>query len=127
MTAFFNRSPQKLTRRALRNDLPKAEALLWAQLRCKQVAGVRFHRQSNIGSYIVDFYCPPVRLAIEVDGDSHSQPGAELADRRRQRFIEGLGIRVMRVSNTAVYENLDAVVEGIAAVVGGQRDGGNLP
>jgi very-short-patch-repair endonuclease len=60
-------------------------------------------------------------LAIEVDGDSHFQPGARQADERRQEFIEGLGIHVVRVTNTAVYEDLDGVVDAR----GGGR--GNLP
>ena len=117
MTRVFNRLSEKPKRRFLRNDMPKAELVLWAHLRGKRVAGAKFRRQYSVGSYIVDFYCPGARLAIEVDGDSHFQPGAQRADQRRQAFIESFGIRVLRFTNTAVLENLDEVVDAIEAAV----------
>ena len=123
MTLLFNRLSEKAKRRALRKDMPKAEVLLWAQLRSKQVAGVRFHRQSSIGPYVVDFYAPAARLAIEIDGDSHLQPGAQQADQRRQALIETLGVRVVRFSNTAVYEDMEGVVAAIEALVVLRRRG----
>jgi very-short-patch-repair endonuclease len=98
--------------------MPKAEVLLWSVLRGKQVAGRKFRRQYGIGAYIIDFYCPSARLAIEVDGDSHVQAEVGEYDRRRQAFIESLGIRVVRVTNLAVYENLEAVVSAISLALG---------
>jgi very-short-patch-repair endonuclease len=61
----------------------------------------------------LDFYCPKLKLAIEVDGPSHDGPEAEAYDRFRQRDIESLGIQFLRFPNAEVYRELDAVVEAI--------------
>lgn len=66
---------------------------------------------------MIDFYCPALRLAIEVDGYSHFQEGAEEYDKRRQRFIEQFNIHFLRFTNTDVYENLDGVIEEIIYIV----------
>jgi len=71
--------------------MPKPEALLWARLKSKEL-GYKFRRQYSIGSFIVDFYCPELKLAIEVDGDSHFTDDAEEADRVRENEIESYGI-----------------------------------
>ncbi len=80
MGRIFNRKSQTGRRRHLRKEAPKAERLLWWRLRGRQVHGLKFRRQYGIGRYVVDFYCVEARLAIEVDGESHFDPLAELHD-----------------------------------------------
>lgn len=75
--------------------------------------GLKFIRQYGVGSYVIDFYCPKLKLAIEIDGDSHFQERAEEYDKKRQKFIEQFGIKFLRVTNTDIYENLDGVTEEI--------------
>jgi len=86
-------------------------------LRGSQLLWYKFRRQYSIGSYVVDFYCPAVKLAIELDGESHNRRGARRSDRSRDAFIESFGIRVVRILNTEVYENLEGVWDGIARIV----------
>jgi len=62
---------------------------------------------------VVDFYCPALKLAIEIDGDSHFQPGEQAKDRRRERHIESFGIQFLRFRNNEVRENLVGVLEAI--------------
>lgn len=97
----------------MRNNMPQAEQILWSYLRCKQLEGCKFRRQYGVGKYVVDFYCPKLKLAIEVDGDSHFYPGAQEYDQKRQKYIESFGIRFLRCTNTDVYENIDGVLEEI--------------
>ena len=85
MTQIFNRQSEKETRQALRISLPTAELILWSKLKNRQICGRRFRRQFSIGRYVVDFYCPELKLAIEVDGYSHYQPGEQERDETRQR------------------------------------------
>ena len=66
--------------------------------------------------YIVDFYCPKLKLAIEVDGYTHFSEAAQKYDKRRQRYIESFGIRFLRFTNTEVYENVEGVVQTIEEV-----------
>ena len=113
MTQIYNRAAQKKTRRRLRKDAPKAQRLLWSKLRSGQVDGLKFRRQYSVGGYILDFYCPRAKLAIEVDGESHFEKTAEYKDAKRQAFIESFGIRFLRFTNQDVYDRLENVVEDI--------------
>lgn len=103
----------KLTARAreLRNNSTLSEILLWRALNGKQVRGFDFHRQKPIDKYIVDFYCPDLLLAIEIDGFSHL--GKELYDDYRQRRLESLGVHFLRFPDSDVKTNLDGVVAAI--------------
>ena len=114
MTKIFNHKHEKKKRRDLRNNFSEAERRLWLRLRNRQVLRCKFRRQYGIGRYVLDFYCPQLKLAIEVDGDSHYQPGVADYDHSRQRHIEALGIRFLRFTNTEVYKQIDEVVERIA-------------
>ena len=93
--------------------MPPAEVILWSKLRSKGLNGCKFRRQYSIGSYIVDFYCPQIKLVIEVDGDSHFVDGADSYDRNRQAIIESLGISFLRFTNRDVYERLEGVINTI--------------
>src|SRR5688500_7623038 len=88
MTHIFNRRSEKGTRQSLRNSLPPVELILWSKLKNRQICAQKFRRQFSVGPYVVDFYCPALKLAIEIDGDSHFQPGEQEKDSTRQRFIE---------------------------------------
>ncbi|WP_238178368.1 endonuclease domain-containing protein [Calothrix sp. 336/3] len=104
-------------RRTLRNNLTPAETKIWAKLRGRQVENCKFRRQYSIGAFVVDFYLPELKLAIEIDGESHIQPRAMEYDQERQLFLEAKGIRVMRFTNEQVYQKLDGVVEAIAQTI----------
>ena len=70
--------------------MTEAEILVWSKLRAKQMCGHKFRRQYSVGVYSLDFYCPSLKLAIEIDGDTHFQAGARKYDLTRQEFIERL-------------------------------------
>ena len=116
MRKIFNNRAETSKRQQLRSEMPVAERLLWKQLR-NEALGVKFRRQVSIEKYVVDFYCPSLHLAIEVDGESHADEVAREYDEVRQREIESLGVRFIRVSNEDVYRNALDVAEGIALVV----------
>jgi very-short-patch-repair endonuclease len=65
----------------------------------------------------LDFYCPEIRLAVELDGDSHFTDEAKARDLERQRWIESFGIRFLRFINVDVYDNLDGVLQVIATAI----------
>ena len=97
--------------------MPEAEIILWSKLKGKQIYGYKFRRQYSVGSYVIDFYCPKLKLAIEVDGMSHFQPGSEERDNERQKYIENYGIYFLRYINTDIYENLEGVIEQIGETI----------
>jgi very-short-patch-repair endonuclease len=100
-------------RRELRRATTPAETTVWRALRNRSLADVKFRRQHPVGPYVLDFYCPVLRLAIEVDGDSHYLPGGPEHDAERERFLEVRGIRVLRFTNSEVHEREEDVMRAI--------------
>ena len=114
MISRLHNLPQfKERRRQLRNSLTPAEALLWKNLQRSQVDGRKFRRQHSVGRYVVDFYCPARRLAVEVDGQGHFDSTRSEYDVKRTRFLEQQGIRVLRFENRQVFESLEEVLAAI--------------
>ena len=90
--------------------MPEPEKLLWAKLRDKELHGHKFRRQCSVDKFLLDFYCPQLKLAVEIDGDSHFAAGAGDCDRDRQQIIESYGISFLRFTNAEVMGNIDGVV-----------------
>jgi very-short-patch-repair endonuclease len=101
-------------RRRLRANQTSAEQLLWLKLRSKQIHGLKFRRQHEIGSYIVDFFCPERNLVIEIDGDVHATETHQINDLEREKHLKSLGLQVIRYTHDQVINNLDGVLEDLA-------------
>ena len=99
--------------RELRKNMTDAVKLLWSRISKKQISGHQFYRQRIIGDYIVDFYCPTVRLVIEIDGGQHYYGVEQESDKTRDSQLGGIGLRVLRFSNLDVLKNIDVVLENI--------------
>jgi len=102
--------------------MPNAEVILWSRLKGRQLLGCKFRRQYSVGSFVIDFFSVETKLGIELDGDSHFQSGASEYDLGRQQFIESFGIRIVRILNVDVYDNLDGVLEMIGEEVLKRRE-----
>jgi very-short-patch-repair endonuclease len=103
----------KTRRRSLRTSLTPAEARLWKYLKVSRLLERKFCRQHSAGRYILDFYCPSEKLAIELDGTAHDCDFAQKHDWIRDRFLRDNGIRVLRFQNDDVMTNLDGVLSEI--------------
>ncbi|MBR1551230.1 MAG: endonuclease domain-containing protein [Muribaculaceae bacterium] len=109
-----NLKDKKESRRELRTNMTIAEAALWKLLKNKNVAGLQFRRQFSIDKYILDFYCPELKLAIELDGDYHyhmSQPRADYV--RDQYLSENFGIKTLRFENKVVFSQQWVITNSI--------------
>lgn len=113
MPQIHNKQPLKSRRKQLRSSLTPAEAALWKSLQRSQVNGKKFRRQHSVGNYILDFYCPECRLAVELDGQGHFNSMASEYDYRRSEYLQKLNIRVLRFENRLVFENLEGVLRMI--------------
>ena len=89
------------------------EIILWSKLKNKRLDGIKFRRQYSVGSYVLDFYCPKKKLAIEIDGFRHYTNEGKQNDRVRQLEIEQLGIEFLRFSNADIRKNLYSVIQEI--------------
>jgi very-short-patch-repair endonuclease len=108
--------PTTLLARRLRKEMSLPEVLLWQQLRGQQL-GVKFRRQHGIGSYVVDFYCAALRLAVEIDGEVHGLGGNAAYDLQRDAFIRENGHEIIHIPAADVLHNLAGVVELISSRV----------
>ncbi|PYL62992.1 MAG: hypothetical protein DMF25_11275 [Verrucomicrobia bacterium] len=99
--------------RYLRKHATDCERILWRHLRNRTFAGYKFRRQHPIDPYILDFYCPDVKLAIELDGSGHGYRLRGTHDRAREQFLARQGIAVVRFWNHRVREELDSVLRAI--------------
>jgi very-short-patch-repair endonuclease len=99
-----------IARRDLRNNATLEEDALWQKLRSSKL-GFKFRRQHSIKNFIVDFYCPIKKLAVELDGEQHLDN--KEYDRERNDFLESLEIRTIRFWNSEVNKDIEIVVEKI--------------
>ena len=90
--------------RGNRHDPTPAEAAAWALLRNRRCLGLKFRRQHVIRGFIVDFYCPELNLAVEVDGTVHHRRTQAEYDEARSRALAHAGIGVVRIGNEEVSE-----------------------
>lgn len=116
MTQHFNKKEMQPIRRELRKEVTFCEKIMWLHLRKKQLK-VRFLRQYSVDSYVIDFYSPEIRLAIELDGNVHDSPEQKKYDKTRQSYLEAFGISFIRITNDELMGNpnkaFDRIVEKI--------------
>ncbi len=106
--------------RANRSNPTVAEKKVWGFLAGRQLEEFKFLRQKPIGEYIVDFYCAELMLAIEADGDSHAEQ--EEYDAKRTKYLESLGIKVIRYENREIMNNTEGVYEDLLRVVDERKE-----
>jgi len=104
----------KPRRRELRRNQTEAEKALWTHLRNKRFYGMKFFRQYSIGPYILDFYSPTLKLAIELDGGQHNQPENKEYDLARSEYLKGQGVEVTRFWDNEVLHDIQSVLAGLA-------------
>lgn len=113
MTKLYNKNNEIEKRRLLRQNITQAEKLIWHKVRDRQLENCKFRRQYSVDKFVIDFYSPELKLAIEIDGNSHFEDGAAEYDQARQEFMESVGIKFIRFTNNDVYGNLSGVLESI--------------
>lgn len=110
---YYNPRLKELARQ-LRKNSTLAEVLLWQNIKGK-CYGYEFHRQVPINEYIVDFYCHELRLAIEIDGNTHDYNF--VYDEARQRQLEGFDILFIRFSDYDVKRNMNDVLRALEFMI----------
>jgi very-short-patch-repair endonuclease len=105
MDLHINNLPEmKPFRRKLRKQMTASEVALWLMIKNKQLDGERFLRQYSIGHFVVDFYCPKHKLAVELDGEAHFTDESEAYDAKRTAYLNSVGVRVLRFENFEVFQ-----------------------
>jgi very-short-patch-repair endonuclease len=110
MKHLFNDPGLKHRRRRLRKNQTEAEKTFWSHVRNRQFHGIRFLRQYSIGPYILDFYCPEIKTAIELDGGQHNNPKEKVYDAVRSVYLQAQGIIVLRFWDHEVLMDIQGVL-----------------
>ena len=113
MKVIRNDPKLKERRRELRKNWTETEKLFWSKIKKRQFFGLKFMRQYSIGPYILDFYCPKMSLAVELDGGQHNQEEIRIYDNERTAYLASIGIRELRFWNNEVFKNIEGVLEKI--------------
>ena len=97
----------------LRKLETEAEKILWSQLNRNQLLGLQFRRQHPINRFIADFFCPKIKLVIEVDGSIHDIPEYQAHDIGRSEVLNDFGITVIRFTNEQILNEIDSTIKQI--------------
>ena len=118
-----NTLEQKELRRILRTNSTSAEATLWGLINNRQLLDTRWRRQFSIGQYILDFYCPELKIAIELDGSHHFTANGNERDFVRDKYLaEQEGIVLLRFENKAVWNNTLELIQTIIDTIIDRRN-----
>jgi very-short-patch-repair endonuclease len=117
MTRHYNKKTEKEKRRILRKQQTFAEKVMWMQLRNRQIRGCKFRRQYSVDQFVIDFYCPELKLAVELDGDIHQLPEQMAYDIERQKYLEEFGISFIRIKNEEFFGNPNKAINRIEKLI----------
>lgn len=98
--------------RFLRQVETKIEKIIWEKLRNNNL-GIKFRRQHPVGDFVVDFFAPSIKLAVELDGNQHGTKDGKEYDEMRTQFLESKGITVIRFWNSEIENDLENVLNKI--------------
>jgi len=107
---MLNPKRTKKTRQYLRNNMTKWEVRLWNDLKGKKMFGFKIRRQYGIDNYIIDFYCPKLKLAIELHGEVHYYSNKMESDIRKDQHLAEAGIKLIRLKNEDLAEDYESIV-----------------
>lgn len=102
----------KEQRQELRNNMTVPEKILWKWIRGRQV-GYKFRRQTSVGKYFPDFYCPRLSLVVEIDGQIHGEETVVAKDMQRDTYMNSIGIHVKRYTAKEINDNLEWVLQDL--------------
>jgi very-short-patch-repair endonuclease len=117
MTLHYNKPSEKEKRRQLRRNQTPSEKIVWMYLKNRQTKGTKFRRQYSIDKYVIDFYCPELKLAIEIDGDVHDLPDQKEHDIIRQNYLQEYGINILRIKNEELSMNANKAFGKIESAI----------
>ncbi len=113
----FDFSGQLKLAREMRRKATPAEALAWELFRGRRFLGLKFRRQHQIGSYVVDFYCHEKRLIVELDGPVHDGPKRRPIDAKRDAYLKSMGLKILRLKNERLLDDTNEALNEIANVL----------
>lgn len=107
---IYNHPLFKERRKKLRKEETLVEKLLWQELKNRKFCNLKFYRQYSVGMFILDFYCPKFRLAVELDGGYHEDVDQKGYDQERDLYLQDKDIKTIRFRNEEIENDLELVL-----------------
>lgn len=117
MTIHYNRESEKVNRKKLRKNSTEAEKVLWEYLKNRRFLGLKFKRQYSIDHFVIDFFCPKLKFAIELDGGIHLNKDVKNHDENRDAFLKDFGIEIIRLRNQIVLKDIEKTLKIIESTI----------
>jgi len=113
---IFNISALKPRRQDLRHKSTQSEKILWQRIR-NNLLGPKFFRQYSVEGYVLDFYCPEKRLAIEIEGSIHGLKESKIYDSYRYKYLEAFNIKFLKFKNQDIFLRIGSVIDEIKSAL----------
>jgi very-short-patch-repair endonuclease len=113
--------PTKVFAAQARRNPNDSERIMYQMLKRAQedwLKGYTIKFQKPVHKYTLDFYIPKAKLGIEIDGESHDDK--KYSDYDRDRFLNDLGIAVLRVPKDWVLDDVDKALRKIRNAIEGK-------
>ncbi len=117
MLTLKGENKNKSFRRYLRKNQTFAEQKIWSLVKGRRFHNLKFKRQHGIGPFIIDFFCAEKKLVIEVDGDIHAIELEKIKDLQREKYLQSLGLIILRYNNNDILNNLEGVLLDLEKVI----------
>ncbi|MEO8399633.1 MAG: endonuclease domain-containing protein [Ignavibacteriaceae bacterium] len=117
MSKHYNKTEEKEKRRQLRKVQTFCEKIMWLHLKNRQLLGIKFRRQYSIDQFVIDFYAPKIKFAIELDGNIHELQEQKDYDIQRQKYLENYGITFIRIKNEELIGNANKAFKKIEKLI----------
>jgi len=116
MTKHYNKKSEQEKRRYLRKQMTYCEKIVWTHLRKKQL-GYRFLRQYSVDHFVIDFFCPELKLALEIDGETHNLPDQKKYDKKREEYLRKFNFSFVRIKDEELQSNPDKAFKKIEEAI----------
>ena len=112
----YNHHSLKNRRQQLRNRATESEQIIWQKLKSNKL-GYKFIRQYSITGYVLDFFCPQLRIGIEIDGSIHDNLDQIQYDEFRNKYLKAFDIKIIHIKNSEIFQDLDEAIKKIRAAL----------
>ncbi|UUV18115.1 endonuclease domain-containing protein [Fusobacteria bacterium ZRK30] len=115
---IFNLKKSKSTKNRIKKDLTAEEKQIWNYIKDRKLYNLKFKKQTEIGKYTANFYCPEIEFIIEIDNDKHTIK----YEKTREEYFQSIGITSLRFTSSEIKSDLNEILKKIEAAVGNLKN-----
>jgi very-short-patch-repair endonuclease len=110
---IFNLKKTKLTKINIKKDHTAEEKKIWDHIKYRKLYDLKFQKQYEIGRYTVNFYCPEIEFAIQINNDKHTKK----YEKTRVEYLHSIGVTYLQFTSSEIKSHLEETLEKIEITV----------